>query len=357
MDNLEKILIINATAIDSGGALSILKQVIEAIPENNGWSYIIYVSPNIKLKYLQRNIYIEPIKGVKSFTKRFLWDTFGIKKWLRKNNIKPTATLSLQNTNFRTGYKIPNYVYLHQSIPFYNNKWSILNKEERILWFYKNIYPFFIKLYRNKSTIFFVQLDYIKQKLHDKFKVNLSNIYVIKPLFRMSHEVINDGLKIDHNKLNLFYPSSALFYKNHNVLFEVIRNSILKNNFMYYFTIDKDIESQYDNVNYLGSIKYEQVIEFYSKVDALVFPSYIESYGLPLLEAASYGLPIIVSDLPYSREVLKDYEGAIFVNFNNIKDWENAINNLEKGKKYNKLKISNNNSWNSMFQIINNNIK
>ena len=40
---------------------------------------------------------------------------------------------------------------------------------------------------------------------------------------------------------------------------------------------------------------------------ALLFPSLAEGFGLPLVEAAALGTPVIASDLPVIREVLGDY--------------------------------------------------
>ena len=44
----------------------------------------------------------------------------------------------------------------------------------------------------------------------------------------------------------------------------------------------------------------------------LVFPSYIETIGLPLLEARSVGAPILAADCLYARDGVGDYEKAEF---------------------------------------------
>lgn len=45
------------------------------------------------------------------------------------------------------------------------------------------------------------------------------------------------------------------------------------------------------------------VAAMYSAADALVFPSLTESYGLPLVEAMTIGMPIVAADRPYAREL------------------------------------------------------
>ena len=50
--------------------------------------------------------------------------------------------------------------------------------------------------------------------------------------------------------------------------------------------------------------KSEKVLEIYQASRALVFPSLIESMGLPLIEANMFGIKVLSSDLPYSHEIL-----------------------------------------------------
>jgi len=45
----------------------------------------------------------------------------------------------------------------------------------------------------------------------------------------------------------------------------------------------------------------------YSHATSLVFPSYVEGFGLPLVEAMQRGLPAMASDIPVFREIGGDY--------------------------------------------------
>lgn len=338
---MRKILVINATACETSGALIILRQVLAAAPTTGDWLYIVFVSPNAELESSNLNIRLVRIKRVKSFFRRFMWDAWGVKRWLKSNNIIPSATLSMQNTNFRTGYKIPNYIYLQQSIPFFKRRWSPLKKEERILWFYKNIYPFFIRIFLNKRTEFFVQLKYMQRAASEKFKIAPDRFHIVVPKF-VAPQAKGSLAKLNPVKINLFYPAADFFYKNHHIIVQALEKCKKRGYFATYFTTP----------DCMGQISYEQVIEMYQSADALVFASYIESYGLPLLEAASFGIPIIASDLPYAREVLEGYEGVQFVPYNDAQAWAEAIDKLEKNKRYKQFIPTNQNSWEGMFRVI-----
>ncbi|MDO9359842.1 MAG: glycosyltransferase [Polaromonas sp.] len=57
-----------------------------------------------------------------------------------------------------------------------------------------------------------------------------------------------------------------------------------------------------------GACTPEQIANLYRQVDALVFPSTFESFGLPLIEARQAGLPVVASELDFVRDVLDPEE-------------------------------------------------
>ena len=60
-------------------------------------------------------------------------------------------------------------------------------------------------------------------------------------------------------------------------------------------------------VSFLGRLTPEEMKAVYSR-SVLVFPSYLETVGLPLLEAKALSRPIIAADLEYARESVGDYD-------------------------------------------------
>ena len=56
-------------------------------------------------------------------------------------------------------------------------------------------------------------------------------------------------------------------------------------------------------VEFAGPLSPDEVADLYKASDIFVFPSLAETFGFPMAEAMSYGLPIVAADTPVNREV------------------------------------------------------
>jgi len=61
-----------------------------------------------------------------------------------------------------------------------------------------------------------------------------------------------------------------------------------------------------DGVHHLPHLPPSTLREAYTLATALVMPSLVETVGLPMLEAASVGTPVVAADRPYARDVCGD---------------------------------------------------
>ncbi|HZT69956.1 MAG TPA: glycosyltransferase family 1 protein [Terriglobia bacterium] len=59
-------------------------------------------------------------------------------------------------------------------------------------------------------------------------------------------------------------------------------------------------------IDFLGPLRHVELGRLYRDADIFVFPSLAESFGFPMAEAMSYGLPILAADTPVNREVCGD---------------------------------------------------
>ncbi len=63
--------------------------------------------------------------------------------------------------------------------------------------------------------------------------------------------------------------------------------------------------------------------DIYSAADVLLFPSKEEGFGIPMIEAMASGLPVVASNIPITKEILKD--AGIFVSSYDPSEYTEAI--------------------------------
>lgn len=87
-------------------------------------------------------------------------------------------------------------------------------------------------------------------------------------------------------------------------------------------------ENLEEKVEFLGIVSRNRLVELYRNCNALVYPSLLEGFGIPPLEALLYKKPIILSDIEVFREVFED--AGIYIKVQNSKSWKNAFEILQK---------------------------
>jgi len=83
-----------------------------------------------------------------------------------------------------------------------------------------------------------------------------------------------------------------------------------------------------DHVIELNHCSDEEVAGYLSSARALLFPSFAEGYGLPLVEALAARVPVIASDLPVFRELCGDL--PVYLRPDDDSAWEAAILDFAK---------------------------
>ena len=69
---------------------------------------------------------------------------------------------------------------------------------------------------------------------------------------------------------------------------------------------EKLLNLDHPGIKYLGMVSEEDLIALYQLSKCFVFPSLMEGFGLPIIEALSLGTPVITSNFGATKEVSGD---------------------------------------------------
>lgn len=301
---------------ESGGALSVLHEFYTEFVHDQENEYILVLSlPELKETSNIKVLRFPWIK--KSWVHRIYFDHLIAPKLIKKHKVD--KVLSLQNITIRNT-KAYQSVFVHNALPFTEYKISI--KENKKLWVYQNIIGKNIMKSIKRADHVIVQTNWMKKKCIEQLKVSREKIEVKPP--KINIEVKKRFKKTKESMSTFFYPAGGSIYKNHKLIIDACL--ALKeegiNDYKVIFTLKGDenghiaylyniVEKNELPISFIGNLTRERVFDFYTKA-TLIFPSYIETVGLPLLEAKMHGTPIIASDCPFSHEVLDGYDKATF---------------------------------------------
>ncbi|MEG0232015.1 MAG: glycosyltransferase family 1 protein [Hafnia sp.] len=90
-----------------------------------------------------------------------------------------------------------------------------------------------------------------------------------------------------------------------------------------------DILKNSDRVIFTGFVSFDELKEYYAGASVLLFPSLYEGFGLPILEAMAFNLPIIASDRASIPEVGGD--SIVYINPEDRTDIGNKILEVVRG--------------------------
>jgi glycosyltransferase involved in cell wall biosynthesis len=171
----------------------------------------------------------------------------------------------------------------------------------------------YIRWHSAKQYNWIVQTEGMKRRLAGQFHISENKINIL-PFFDTDYF----SLPTQHSrKPNSFlYVADGVPQKNHLQLLAAWK--ILGDQYQLFPVLTLTIPARFKALleeaahlkaygiqiyNYTGCSK-EQLRELYAANECLVFPSFVESFGLPLIEASMAGCQIIAADLPYVHDVV-----------------------------------------------------
>lgn len=183
------------------------------------------------------------------------------------------------------------------------------------VFFYHYMYK--INIQRNDYVI--VQQNWLRQRFSALFKLQQSRIIVAHP--RVDHPIVPGS---PGKKVVFIYPSFPRVFKNMEVIGEAVALLQAKGitDYEVVLTISGEenkyarrIKKKYKHlpaIRFMGLQPREKIFEWYAQASCLIFPSKLETWGLPISEFKQTGKPMLLADLPYAYETVGSYDHVAF---------------------------------------------
>ena len=204
---------------------------------------------------------------------------------------------------------------LHQksnTLIFFHNELLLVPSNSEISFLEKAIFrlkKLYINFLNHKGYQWVVQTCHIQHKLSNGLGISKKKV-MIAPIFR-EFELINKHIKEDY----FIYPTSNKKHKNNLRLIKAFIMAAKEVSIPIYLEItltkmelDKIIRTIIPSnlkIISLGTLPHNELISRISRSKFLIFPSLVESFGLPLIEAIQNGCKVLASDLEYVNEIIE----------------------------------------------------
>ena len=347
---MKRTIVISAVNLRKGGTLTILRQTLEYLsrrdfsclpafssilrsPEGQGalreGVRVVALVHDRKLCDYPGIEYVEMPWTVRTWAHR-LWAEY-VTMWRISRRLKTEdgrsvwLWISLHDTTPRVTADHQE-VYCHTSFPFLKLRlrdWFMDPKIPVFAHLTKIYYR--INVHRNDAII--VQQRWFAEALSSQLHVDAGKFCVIPPagpadvgsVARVSKAEASD------DRVTFLYASTADCHKNFETLLEAAaRLESMGLRFRLTLTIKGDenryarwLKARWGNlksVEFRGFMTKDELFSAYRSADVFVFPSRIETWGLPISEfiSAHPGAPLILSDLPYAHETASGARASFF---------------------------------------------
>jgi glycosyltransferase involved in cell wall biosynthesis len=213
-------------------------------------------------------------------------------------------------------------VYCHNPSPFY----SFCIQDALLDWkfgLFTLLYRFLYRINIRSNDFVVVQQDWMRTQFRLRYR--LRKIVVAHPsVNNLVTPAEMDAHTCTPCRFRFFYPAYPRTFKNVEQILNATR--MLErggfDQFEVWLTMDGS-ETRYaakmvressdlSTVKWLGVLPRDEVIRLYGEADCLIFPSKLETWGMPITEFKATGKPILAANLPYAHETVGKYGKIAF---------------------------------------------
>jgi glycosyltransferase involved in cell wall biosynthesis len=337
-----KTIVISAVNINEGGTLTVLRDCVNAASQTlPDWRIIALVHD--KSLIATPDVELMEFPSIKRRWVRRVWaEWFQFKElsqelnadlWLSLHDMTPRVIARRQA------------VYCHNPSPFstptLRDAWFGLSYFAFAMG-YGLLYRAFLK--RNHTVI--VQQEWLRQRFRQHYRA--THVVVAHPDTPVAAGEINMPSQKAGPPV-FFFPALPRCFKNFEVIGEAL--GILAQNPEWRGTVKWTLdgsENRYaawlkrrfgklPGLQWVGRQSRDGMAKQYSETDCLIFPSRVETWGLPITEAKARGLPILAADLGYAHETVGNCSAADFFDPHNPQQLADKMLAFSLGKPTTKI--------------------
>ncbi len=267
-----------------------------------------------------------------------IWFEISVKLYLSK--LKPDIFLS-PDGYLPLSSKIPSLAVIHDI--------NFEHYPKDFPWIIKKYYKWFFPRFTRKASRIATVSEFSKNDISKKYSIDLNKIDVVYNGVNDTYKVLSENEiliskeKFANGKQYFIFIGSLIPRKNLENLFNAF------DNFKKTVTSDvcllivgekkwwtKNIAKAFNKMEYksdvifCGRLEPKELNQALSSSLALVYISYFEGFGIPIIEAFKCGTAVITSNVTSMPEIAGD--AAIFVDPFNIIDISKAMNNIYSDK-------------------------
>ncbi len=277
-----------------------------------------FVSPsNIVLEEVARELDVE----VFGLGKGHVWEQIDLPLYLKKRgepillNLESTAPIYYQN-------KITT---LHDI--------AFIRYPETYSWYFRTYYRLLTPIMLRTSKKVITVSNFSKREIVSKYKLPEDKVVVVyNAVSEKFTPIKNRGFR-EHKYI--LAVSSINKRKNFSSLLRAFSRLSVKNIMLYVVGEEHRVFGEggispdlvnIPNVQFVGRVDDEKLIELYSNAVFFVFPSLYEGFGIPPLEAQACGCPVLVARASALPEIYKD--SALYCDPWDVEDIANKMERL-----------------------------
>lgn len=336
-----KTIVVSAVTLRKGGTLTILRQCLSYLSElaAQGDYRIVALVHRKDLVSYPNVEYMEMPDMIQGWGKR-LWCEYVTMRSISRQLAPVYLWLSMHDTT-------PNVqaerqaVYCQTSFPFLKGKWQDLFFDYKIVLFTLfTRFAYRINIHRNRYLI--VQAEWLRNGFSKMFGLPKGLFIVATP------ERMGKGMIIKDYQQNLIYTflfaSTPDCHKNFETVCRaaaLLEKELGIGKFKVILTVSGH-ENRYAewlhrrwghlrSIEFAGFMSREELYRNYASAHCLVFPSRVETWGLPISEFAAFGKPMLLADLPYAHETASGSGQTAFFDPENPESLMNQMKRLVNG--------------------------